>query len=43
MLSESWCFEQKVQEKDGMERGKNSQFPLEQLLHGEKRYDGGEF
>lgn len=44
MLSESWCFEQKVQEKDGMEREKKkSQFPLEQLLNGEKRCDGGEF
>lgn len=42
MLSESWCFEQKVQEKDGMERERN-QFPLEQLLHDETRYDGGEF
>lgn len=27
MLSESWCFEQKVQEKDGMERERNHSFP----------------
>lgn len=27
MLSESWCFEQKVQEKDGMERDRNHSFP----------------
>lgn len=27
MLSESWCFEQKVQEKDGMERERNQSFP----------------
>lgn len=27
MLSESWCFEQKVQEKDGMEREKSHSFP----------------
>lgn len=27
MLSESWCFEQKVQEKDGMERERNHNFP----------------
>uniref|UniRef100_A0A8C0U6H5 GDP-mannose 4,6 dehydratase n=1 Tax=Cyanistes caeruleus TaxID=156563 RepID=A0A8C0U6H5_CYACU len=27
MLSESWCFEQKVQEKNGMERERNQSFP----------------